>query len=146
MIQLQPWLTPSPLLAEEELPPPPPPPPRLALLSLPPFDELISMFSGRTLTLIGVGCVLKTGTSQSFNDRLSGIRIPLPIHINLTRSPPEQLGRSKYPRKKRGEGGREGQGRSRVSFGMKEPLSSEWEHRNRTHHQARTIIRRPSPH
>mmetsp|Transcript_19425 Transcript_19425/g.45924 ORF Transcript_19425/g.45924 Transcript_19425/m.45924 type:complete len:275 (-) Transcript_19425:431-1255(-) len=48
------------------------------------------MFSGVTATLIGVACVWNTGTEQSWMDRVSGIRIPLPMQISRSRLPPEQ--------------------------------------------------------
>ena len=50
--------------------------------------------SGRTLTLTGVGCVLKTGTWQSSNVRESGIRYPFPIQTRRRVSLPLQLGKS----------------------------------------------------
>mmetsp|Transcript_15180 Transcript_15180/g.43868 ORF Transcript_15180/g.43868 Transcript_15180/m.43868 type:complete len:271 (-) Transcript_15180:199-1011(-) len=48
------------------------------------------MWSGVTATLMGVECVLNTGTEQSWMDLVSGIRMPLPMQISRSRLPPEQ--------------------------------------------------------
>jgi hypothetical protein len=60
------------------------------------FSSVAPSSSGLTLTLTGVGCVLKTGIWQSCNVRVSGINNPLPMQINRTFSPPEQDGRSNH--------------------------------------------------
>ena len=76
-------------------------PPAILLLEIS-FFFLLGLLafavSGNMETLIGVGCVLKTGISQSFNVLVSGIKKPLPIQINRSRSPPLVLGRSNESR------------------------------------------------
>jgi hypothetical protein len=57
-----------------------------------PFLSCRSVFSGRTATLTGVGCVLNTGTSAADNDFESGDSMPFPMHISLILSPPEHVG------------------------------------------------------
>lgn len=47
---------------------------------------------GLTDTLIGVGCVLNTGSWQSSNVRVSGVKHPFPMQINRKRSPPLHSG------------------------------------------------------
>ena len=68
-----------------------PAPPALDLLATLPAAEAPpgTMCSGVTATLIGVACVLNTGTEQSWMDRVSGISMPLPMQIRRRRLPPE---------------------------------------------------------
>jgi len=56
------------------------------------FPLCLSKFSGRTATLIGVGCVLNTGTPALSSDFESGDNMPFPMHISLIFSPLEHGG------------------------------------------------------
>ena len=71
-----------------------------SLFDAPPLLDVASAFEpdvalGLTDTLMGVGCVLKTGILQSSKVRVSGMRNPFPMHTSRSSSPPSQSGRSK---------------------------------------------------